>query len=66
MTKSHQPCVNCGTTEHPGQWWHLQRYRGLSGTFCADCYELVSHDAHGNPNHPEELAKIQKKLSYAH
>jgi recombinational DNA repair protein (RecF pathway) len=66
MAANHQPCVNCGTTDHPGQWWCLQGYYGLSGAFCSDCYQLVSHDAYGKPNHPEELRKIQEKLNHEH
>lgn len=56
-------CTNCGMTkvQRPGQWWGLGRYFGISGTFCPDCYELVSHDPYGKPRHPAEYEAIKAK-----
>jgi hypothetical protein len=45
-------CTNCVTTDPKGQWWYLYNYYKISGYFCPRCYEDVSHDSAGNPNHP--------------
>jgi hypothetical protein len=56
-------CTNCGVekSQRDGQWWHLCNYYGIRGTFCPDCYELVSHDPYGAPNHPAEYQQIKEK-----
>lgn len=56
-------CTNCGATSdtRPGQWWGLGNYYGVSGTFCPDCYELVSHDPYRKPRHPTDYEAIKTK-----
>jgi len=61
-------CTNCNVEKPKGearqsdpQWWHLGGYYGISGTFCPDCYELVSHDSYGVPRHPAEYQQIKEK-----
>lgn len=55
-------CTNCQKTKAQarGQWWHLNHYFGISGSFCPACYDLVSHDAYGKPNHPKAHKKIKE------
>lgn len=54
----YDPCTSCGADVGLGQWWHLNNYHGLSGLFCPSCYAKVSHDAYGNPRHPEQFAEV--------
>lgn len=61
-------CSNCGETyitqwNHPqfNQFWHLSNYYGITGIFCSKCYNDVSHDSCGNPNHPKKYQKILDK-----
>ena len=63
-------CRGCGsemtrekTVKESIQWWNLNNYFGISGVFCGDCYEKVSHDSYGNPNHPAELAFMLLKMA---
>ena len=58
---SNSPCVVCKkpTLNHG---WFLNGYHGLSGHFCAACYEKVSHDPYGEPHHPRQFRAISKKL----
>lgn len=45
-------CSHCSIPKSSGkQFWHLTGYYGISGTFCSDCYDLVSHDAYHKPKH---------------
>lgn len=61
-------CRGCGiemTDKTVGGWprfWHLNNYFGISGVFCGSCYEKVSHDSYGKPNHPAELAFMLLKM----
>jgi hypothetical protein len=60
----HTPqCKGCGTTRNPGQWWHLSNYFKISGMFCSACYDKVSHDSYGEPNHPHDYLLMLLKLS---
>lgn len=61
MTK--QPCSCCGKLKNKGQWWFLSNYFGVNGRFCSTCFEKVSHDSYGKPNHPIAHKKILEKLS---
>jgi len=46
-------CTNCGKPQdRNGQWWRLNNYFGFTGLFCPNCYDMISHDAYGKPNHP--------------
>ena len=45
------------------QWWHLRGYFGLTGTFCSDCYDRVSHDSYGQPRRPAEYTWTLLKLA---
>lgn len=60
-------CRACDTTklDQIGQWWHLKDYFGLSGTFCPDCYDKVSHDSYRKPNRPNDYLLLLLKLSEA-
>ena len=42
-----------------GSSWYLNNYYGLYGQFCRDCYDLVSHDAYGVANNPDEYTRIR-------
>lgn len=52
------PCTNCGQIHVEGQGWGLNNYFGISGYFCSDCYEMVSHNSYREPNHPEQYRAI--------
>ena len=58
-------CDCCGKPPRdkktPGQFWTLNNYFGISGCYCANCYELISHDAFGRPKHPEEYTMFLLK-----
>lgn len=42
-----------------GIWWQLTNYFGLTGRYCADCYDGVSHDSYGKPtNEGKYLAAL--------
>jgi hypothetical protein len=58
-------CPGCGLRDHytSRQWWGLNNYYGISGRFCGDCYDKVSHDSYGQPNQPEEFLMMLLKLS---
>lgn len=43
-------------------FWHLGNYHGLTGIVCSHHYELVSHDAYGQPNHKHAFKRIIYKL----
>jgi len=58
-------CLGCGISENPGQWWHLNKYFGVTGTFCSDCYDQVSHDSFGQPCRPDDYVLMLLKLSGA-
>ena len=45
------------------QWWNLSGYFGITGSFCPDCYDKVSHDSYQQPCNPGEYTKILLKLS---
>lgn len=48
-------CTNCGEENQKDDnrtWWHLSRYYKVSGFFCPECYDLVSHDPYGKPRNP--------------
>lgn len=57
-------CACCGKkqTTLKKQWWHLINYYGLSGTFCSECYDKVSHNADGKPYHPVAYRNVLKKI----
>ena len=61
-----EQCVNCGRIEDRGQFWTLKNYFGLSGTYCADCYKLVSHDGWGRPKNQTEYLMILLKQESRH
>jgi hypothetical protein len=59
-------CTNCGkerVTEggKADGYWGLSNHYGIRGTFCGECYEKVSHDSYGKPNHPGEYIAILLK-----
>jgi hypothetical protein len=58
------PCTGCDTDKETrsGQWWFLRDYFGVSGQFCPDCYDKISHDSYGRPEHPEEYTLMLLKL----
>jgi hypothetical protein len=58
-------CKSCGADDKQskGQWWGLSNYHGLSGRFCSDCYEKVSHDSYGKPNHPADYSFMLLKMA---
>lgn len=56
-------CKGCGAEKAQGQWWGLNKYFGFSGRFCADCYDKISHDSYGRPNHPNDHLLMLLKLT---
>ena len=58
-------CRACESTKltKDGQWWHLKGYFGLSGTFCSDCYDKVSHDSYQKPCRPNDYLLMLLKLA---
>jgi hypothetical protein len=57
-TWSKQPCTHCGEVEVAGQWWSLRDYYGVSGYFCPDCMEMVSHTSYEMPIHPAQYQAV--------
>jgi uncharacterized protein YlaI len=60
-------CTGCGAIEHEeNSWWNLNNYFGITGYFCPDCYDKVSHGSDKKPKNPEEytfmLLRQQSKL----
>lgn len=55
-------CTCCGKEKQSGQFWSLNNYFGLSGRFCSECYEKVSHDAYKQPKHPEQYTMILLRM----
>jgi len=63
-----QTCTCCGKEKEvktlgPTGWWYLNGYYGITGYFCPECYEDVSHDAHKQPNHPKRYTMALLKLA---
>lgn len=57
-----QKCVHCEKTSGDvDRFWGLVNYFGITGTYCGQCYTLVSHDSWGNPIHPYEYLMILLK-----
>ncbi len=56
-------CKGCDTDQRSGQWWNLNNYFGLSGRFCSDCYDKVSHNSYQEPNRPKDYMLMLLKLS---
>ena len=62
--------MNCDLCNSPSrlssdgrtQMWRLNNYYGISGRFCNKCYDKVSHNSYGIPNHPISYKNILKKL----
>lgn len=58
-------CTHCETPNNGNekrQWWHLSNYFGVSGFFCPNCYEMVSHNSYRVPNHPEKYKMVRVAL----
>lgn len=55
-------CSCCGKEKENNQFWSLSGYYGLSGRFCAECYNKVSHNSYGKPNHPEQYTMILLRM----
>ena len=47
-------CSNCGVEVRNGNGWFLTDYYNISGYFCAQCYDKVSHDSYGQPERPND------------
>ena len=58
-------CRGCNLdAEHRYEhWWNLREYFGISGQFCSDCYDKISHDSYRQPRHPEEYTLMLLKLN---
>ncbi len=58
-------CIGCRTVKerNANQWWSLNNYFGLSGQFCPDCYDKVSHNSYQEPNRPKDYMLMLLKLS---
>lgn len=68
MTCLNLKCSCCGAEKpaYPARatngWWHLSGYYGLFGLFCHKCYDAVSHNAYGVPNHPKKYKEILERM----
>jgi hypothetical protein len=45
-----------------GQWWSLRNYYGISGEFCPGCFDKISHDSYGRPNHRAAFRESVEEL----
>lgn len=43
--------------------WYLQKYFGITGKLCGQCYETVSHSSTGLARHPKRYRKALVKLT---
>jgi len=61
---SNRNCKVCGmeNTTKEKQFWNLQNYFGVTGYFCGDCFDLVSHDSYSKPNTPAEYTAYLLKF----
>lgn len=50
--------VNNVDCNHNSQHWHLNNYFGISGYFCSYHYNMVSHDAYGQPRNKDAYEKM--------
>ena len=59
-------CTSCNTPKEGNKttWWSCQNYFNLSGYFCGDCYDKVSHDSYGKPEQPAEYLAMLLKLGF--
>ena len=48
-----------------GQWWHCSGYFKISGTFCPECYDKISHDSYQRPNRPADYLMMLLKFGIA-
>ena len=59
-------CTGCdrpGPEDDNGRvWWHCRGYFKISGTFCPDCYDKISHDSYGQPERPNDYLLMLMKL----
>jgi hypothetical protein len=51
-------CTNCNKRSRA---WVLSNYFGISGSFCRDCYNKVSHNSYGQPENPAEYICVLLK-----
>lgn len=59
---SNTPCICCGQQKDFGQFWSLSNYYGITGRFCSECYEKVSHDSFGKPNNPTQYTMVLLRM----
>ena len=62
LRSSCRACDKAKPHDPKEQWWYCKGYYKISGLFCADCYEKISHDSYGRPNHPGEYLMMLLKL----
>ena len=59
MSHYDRKCAGCerpydgGIAAGKRAWWWLSGYYKISGYFCPQCYDMISHDAYGKPTDPE-------------
>lgn len=57
-------CNSCGKDSEKTayeQWWHCRGYFDMSGTFCAKCYDKISHNGFGKPERPADYLMMLMK-----
>lgn len=57
-------CTNCHKDSEKTayeQWWHCRSYFKISGTFCADCYDKISHNSVAQPTRPKDYLMMLMK-----
>ncbi len=47
-------CSECNTAVTNGQGWFCTDYHKISGYFCSNCYDKISHDSYGRPERPND------------
>lgn len=58
-------CANCGK-DAEGRGWSLNNYYGITGYFCGNCYDKVSHNSYKKPDHPNEYVLFLLKQRNKH
>ncbi len=53
MNSDSIPCSGCKKL-FKSQGWLCNDYYKISGYFCSNCYDKISHDSYGRPERPND------------
>jgi hypothetical protein len=62
-------CTGCkrlfdgGMSAGKRTWWHCNGHHKITGFFCPQCYDMISHDSYGKPEDPEGYMLMLLKLN---